>query len=172
MIAEDLTSEQIIEKNIKRINIYRDWYYKAIPNSPYVRPPEIISGPSCIYTIPNETSSILIKTLTSDDDGHSRRISRLTSDDTVDFAIQYSTTTSNDSTIHIMFSVDLSTCTKYKIIDGQGVKYVFPINLSWPLSNITNYKNIRVFYICIRQSKGKNKGNEISVIVNYTQDIE
>ena len=29
MIAEDLTSEQIIEKNIKRINIYRDWYYKG-----------------------------------------------------------------------------------------------------------------------------------------------
>ena len=71
-----------------------------------------------------------------------------------------------------MFSVDLSTCTRYKIIDGQGVKYVFPINLSWPLSNITNYKNIRVFSIYIAQSKGKNKGNETSVVVNYSQDIE
>ena len=170
MIAEDLTSEQIIEKNIKRINIYRDWNYKLLPNLTYFKPAEIIGGSSCIYTIPNETSSILIKTLTSDD-GHSRT-SRLTSDDIMDFGIQYTTATSNDRTIHIMFSVDLSTCTKYKIIDDQGVKYVFPINLSWPLSNITNYKNIRVFSICIRQSKGKNKGYVIKVIVNYTQDIE
>jgi len=169
MLAENEYAWQIIEKNTtKRINIYRDWHYKTIESSTTGTQPDIIKYSGCIYTVPNETSVITIQTLTTDDDGHS---SRLVPNDTIAFVIQYTTTTSNGSYTKEITRDKLSNNNRYKIIDGQTVKYVYVINFSYHLSNISNYKNIRVFSIYMNQAGGVIKGNETSLIVNYTQDI-
>ena len=171
MLAENEYAWQIIEKNTtKRINIYRDWEYKTLHSSSTSAGthPDIIYTSGCIYTVPNETSVITIQTLTTDDDGHS---SRLVPNDTIAFGIQYTTTTSNGSYIKTITRDKLNNYNRYKIIDGQTVKYVYVINFSYYLSNISNYKNIRVFSIYMNQAGGVIKGNETSLIVNYTQDI-
>jgi len=169
MLAENEYGWQTIRKNTKRINIWRDWHYKAI-GTPYTYRtyPNIIESSSCIYTIPNETSVITIQTLTTDDDGHSN--SRLVSNDSINFGIQY-TTRSNDNYTKKIVTDYLNNNNRYKIIDGQGVKYVYEINFGYYLSNIPNYKDIRVFCVWIGQDGGIVKGNETSVMVNYTQDI-
>jgi len=130
--------------------------------------PNIIESSSCIYTIPNETSVITIQTLTTDDDGHSN--SRLVPNDSILFGIQYTTTSNNTTNKNVVY-VNLNTKKRYKINDGQGVRYVYVINFGYYLSNISNYKDIRVFTVWIAQTGGINKGNETSVMVNYTQDI-
>jgi len=170
MLSENEYGWQTIRKNTKRINIWRDWHYKAI-GTPYTYRtyPNIIESSSCIYTIPNETSVITIQTLTTDDDGHSN--SRLVPNDSIVFGIQYTTTTSNGSANIQMDIVKLNTKKRYKINDGQGVRYVYVINIGFYLSNISNYKDIRVFSVWIGQVGGIIKGNETSVLVNYTQDI-
>jgi len=168
MLAENEYGWQTIRKNMKRINIWRDWQCKRILSGAQTFP-NIIESSSCIYTIPNETSVITIQTLTTDDDGHSN--SRLVPNDSIAFEIQYTTTTSNGSTSMQMVNVNLNTKKRYKINDGQGVRYVYVINIGFYLSNISNYKDIRVFSVWIVQTGGINKGNETSVLVNYTQDI-
>jgi len=168
MLAENEYGWQTIRKNTKRINIWRDFQCKGIVSG-YRLFPNIIESSSCIYTIPNETSVITIQTLTTDDDGHSN--SRLVPNDGIVFGIQYTTTTSNGSA-NIQIDTDyLNNNNRYKIIDGQGVKYVYEINTGYYLSNIPNYKDIRVFSVWIAQGSGIVKGNETSVLVNYTQDI-
>jgi len=96
----------------------------------------------------------------------------LVPNDTIVFGIQYTTTTSNVSSNKQMAIVKLNNKKRYKINDGQDVKYVYVINIGFYLSNISNYKDIRVFSICMYQAGGINKGNETSVMVNYTQDID
>jgi len=168
MLAENEYGWQTIRKNTKRIDIWRDFQYKGILSGTQTFP-NVIENSSCIYTIPNESSVITIQTLTTDDDGHSN--SRLVPNDGIVFGIQYTTTTSNGST-SIQIDTDyLNNNNRYKIIDGQGVKYVYEINTGYYLSNIPNYKDIRVFSVWIGQIQGVVKGNETSVLVNYTQDI-
>jgi len=163
MLAENEYGWQTIRKNTKRIYIWRDWHYKRILKG-IIKSPNIIETSSCIYTIPNETSVITIQTLTIDDDGG------LVPNDAVIFGIQY-TTRSNDNYTKQIDLDYLNNNNRYKIIDGQGVRYVYEINTGYYLSNIPNYKDIRVFSVCIAQTGGINKGNETSVLVNYTQDI-
>jgi len=166
MLAENEYGWQTIRNNTKRINIWRDWNYKGIGNI-YVNPNNLESS-SCIYTIPNETSVITIQTLTTDDDGHSN--SRLVSNDGIAFGIRYTTISNVNYTKQIDIDY-LNNNNRYKIIDGQGVKYVFEINTGYYLSNLPNYKDIRVFWLIIGQVSGVVKGNETSVLINYTQDI-
>jgi len=163
MLAENEYGWQTIRKNTKRIDIWRDWNYKEIKKG-YMINPNIIENCSCIYTIPNETSVITIQTLTIDDDGG------LVPNDSILFGIKY-TTTSNKDIDTGMVNVKLNTKKRYKINDGQGVKIVYIINFGYYLSNISNYKDIRVFSVWISQTGGIVKGNETSVMVNYTQDI-
>jgi len=167
MLSENEYGWQTIRKNTKRINIWRDFQYKGIVSG-YIISPNIIENCSCIYTIPNETSVITIQTLTTDDDGHSN--SRLVPNDSILFGMEY-TTTSNSTTDKQMVNVKLNTKKRYKINDGQGVRYVYVINFGFYLSNISNYKDIRVFTVWISQSGDIVKGNETSVMVNYTQYI-
>jgi len=162
MLAENEYGWQTIRKNTKRINIWRDWNYKGISNK-NITNPNLTKSSSCIYTIPNETSVITIKTLTIDEGG-------LVSNDAVIFGIQY-TTRSNDNYTKQIDWYYLKNNKRYKIIDGQGVRYVYEINTGYYLSNIPNYKDIRVFTVWIAQGSGIVKGNETSVFVNYTQDI-
>jgi len=166
MLAENEYAWQIIEKNTtKRINIYRDWHYANI--GAMNQWPDIIKYSSCIYTIPNETSVITIQTLTTDVDGHT---SRLVPNDNISYVLQY-TTTSNEKQKITIDGDALHNNKRYKIIDGQTVKYVYDISFSYHLSNISNYKYIRVFSIGLLQTYGPAKGNEVSLLVNYTQDI-
>jgi len=167
MLAENEYGWQTIRKNTKRINIWRDFHFKGIGN--FFINPNVIESSSCIYTIPNETSVITIQTLTTDDDGHPN--SRLVPNDGIIFGIEYTTTTSNGSYKKQIDTDYLNNNNRYKIIDGQGVKYVYEINTGYYLSNIPNYKDIRIFSLCIAQIQGVVKGNETSVLVNYTQDI-
>jgi len=162
MLVENEYAWQTIKKNTKRINIWRDWNYKGISNK-YITNPNLIKSSSCIYTIPNETSVITIKTLTIDDGG-------LVPNDAVIFGIQYTTRSNDNYTKQIDWHY-LKINKRYKIIDGQGVRYVYEINTGYYLSNIPNYKDIRVFTVWIAQGSGIVKGNETSVFVNYTQDI-
>jgi len=164
MLAENEYGWQTIRKNTKRINIWRDWHYKGIRKG-YLKNPNIIESSSCIYTIPNETSVFTIQTLTTDDDDGG-----LVPNDTIVFGIQYTTRSNDNYTKQIDFDYLINN-NRYKIIDGQGVKYVYEINTGYYLSNIPNYKDIRVFCIWISQTGGIGKGNETSVLVNYTQDI-
>lgn len=167
MLAENEYAWQTIEKNTtKRINIYRDWHYKGL-NGVITKWPQIVNMSSCIYTVPNETSTITIQTLTTDDDGHT---SRLVPNDTIRYGIQYMTT---DNTRFYKDIADdkLFNNKKYKIMDGQGVKYVYVIDYSFKLSIFPNYKNIRVFSLFLVQTGGVDKGNETSLLVNYTQDL-
>jgi len=122
MLAENEYGWQTIRKNTKRINIWRDFQYKTTVKG-YPLYPDIIKCSSCIYTIPNETSVITIQTFTTDDDIHSNN--RLFLNDSITFGIQYTTTTSNSSTDLQMINVKLKNNNRYKINDGQGVKYVF-----------------------------------------------
>jgi len=165
MLTENEYGWQTIRKNTKRLNIWRDLHYEGIGDF-YVHP-NLIKSSSCIYTIPNESSVITIQTLTTDD-GHS--YNRLVSNDGVIFAIQY-TTRSNDNYTKQIYLDYLNNNNRYKIIDGQGVKNVFEINTGYYLSNIPNYKDIRVFTVWLAQGRGIIKQNEASVMVNYTQDI-
>jgi len=91
--------------------------------------------------------------------------------DSIAFGIQYTTTTSNSSTDLQMINVKLKNNNRYKINDGQGVKYVYIINFGYYLSNISNYKDIRVFSVWIDQANGLVISNQTGVMVNYTQDI-
>jgi len=161
MLSENEYGWQTIRKNTKRIDIWRDWHYKGI-SSKYRTNPDIINTSSCIYTIPNETSVITIQTLTIDDDGG------LVPKNTIVFGIEYTTSNGSRTSKQIDWHYLNN---RYKIIDGQGEKYVYEINFGYYLSNIPNYKDIRIFSIWIAQGTGIVKGNETSVLVNYTQDI-
>jgi len=163
MLAENEYGWQTIRKNTKRIDIWRDWQFKRIGKG-YMANPNLIESSSCIYTIPNETSVITIQTLTIDDDGG------LVPNDAVVFGIQYTTRSNHNYTKQIDLHY-LNKNKRYKIIDGQGVRYVYEINTGYYLSNIPNYKDIRVFCVWMAQRTGIAKGNETSVLVNYTQDI-
>ena len=170
MIAEDLTSEQIIEKNKKRVYIRQDWNYGGLSAKQERFPNNYVNSHTmscCLLVYPNETSEIIIQSLTSDDTSNG-----LTDKDSISFSIQYTTTTSTHPLKKYLFDVNLKDYPKYLFWDGQGIIYIFPINKSYKLSNINNYKDIRIFNIFIKQSKETEKGNEVSVVVNYTQDIE
>jgi len=162
MLAENEYGWQTIRKNTKRIDIWRDWQFKTMRSGSGWFYPEFYT--SCIYTIPNETSVITIQTLTSDNDGFG-----LNYDDCIIFKIRCALTAG--ANYYTLINVYLKNKKRYKIIDGEGVKYVFLINFGYYLSNIPNYKDIRAFTLMINQTCGINKGNETSVMVNYTQDI-
>jgi len=165
MLAENEYGWQTIRKNTKRINIWRDFHFKEVLKDKWATNSNNLETSSCIYTIPNETSVITIQTLTIDDDGG------LVPNDVIAYGIQYTTTTSNGSTQIQLGAYRLYKKNRYKIIDGEGVKYVYEINTGYYLSNIPNYKDIRVFSVWIAQTGGINKGNETSMMINYTQDI-
>jgi len=142
MLVENEYCWQTIRKNTKRINIWRDWHFKGIQSNVNYFYPEFYT--SCIYTIPNETSVITIQTLTSDNDGFG-----LNSDDCITFRIRCALTAGTG--YYTLNKVYLKNKKRYKIIDGEGVNYVFLINFGYYLSNIPNYKDIRVLTLCIDQ---------------------
>ena len=170
MIAEELNSKQITEKILNRVDIWRDWFYENIRKSSVRYPKSYTIGDtvSCSMLVyPNETSEVNIHILTSDNDGGG-----LDANDGLAFALQY--TTSDDATnpkTHPMFSVDLKDYPKYKLYnnDSSRIAHIFPLNKKFKLSKIPNYEKIRIFNISIKQSKGTEKGNECSLMVNFTQ---
>jgi len=169
MIAEDyFTSDEIMEKIKKRVHIRQDWCYGSI-SLKQARYPNNYSNSHtmscCLLVYPNETSEIMIQSLTSDNTGGG-----LNNKDRISFSIQYTTTTSSKPSKEHLFDVDLKDYPKYLFWDGQGIKHIFPINKSYKLSNINNYKDIRIFNIFILQSWGDEKGNECSLLINYTQN--
>ena len=168
MIAEELNSKQITEKILNRVDIWRNWYYEDIRKSSLRYPKRYTIGDtvSCsILVYPNETSEVNIHTLTSNNDGGG-----LDANDSITFALQY--TISDDAMkpkTHPMFSVDLKNYPRYQLLNSGGVAHIFPLNKKFKLSKIPNFQKIRIFNISIKQSKGTEKGNECSLMVNFTQ---
>jgi len=107
--------------------------------------------------------------LTSDSDGGG-----LNSNDSIEFKLQYTLSDDvNNSKTYPMFSVDLKDYQHYKLWSGftGDVAHVFPLNKSFKLSKIPDYKKIRIFNISMQQTKGTEKGNECNLMVNYTHDL-
>src|SRR6056300_53272 len=171
MLAEELNFDQIRTKIIDRVDVWRDWFYLQLSKTTAKYPRSYSNGDTascCFHTaLPNETSEITIHTLTSDNDG-----SGLTSNDSIEFKLQYTLSDDvNNPKTRPLFTVDLKDYPHYKLWSGSygEVAHVFPLNKSFKLSNIPNYKKIRVFNISMRQTKGTEKGNECNLMVNYTQ---
>jgi len=171
MLAEELNYNQITTKIINRIDVWRTWFYLQLSKTTAKYPRSYSDGDTvscCFHTaLPNETSVITIHTLTSDDDGGG-----LTSNDSIEFKLQYTLSDDvNNPKTRPLFTVDLKDYPHYKLWSGSygEVAHVFPLNKSFKLSNIPDYKKIRVFNISMRQTKGTEKGNECNLMINYTQ---
>ena len=170
MLAEELNHNQITTKIIDRIDVWRAWFYLNLSKTTVRYPRSYYNGDtvsSCFHSsLPNETSEITIETLTSDNDGGG-----LTSNDSIEFKLQYTLSDDvNNPKTYKMFTVDLADYTKYRIRDADtSWVYIFPLKKVFKLSNIPDYKKIRVFNISMQQTKGTEKGNECNLMINYTQ---
>ena len=120
-----------------------------------------------MFLQPNHTSKISIIGLTSDLDGGG-----LDTTDGLEINIQY---TMIDGSINqkTILQMDLSDTSKFKklvIQDGQSTKHNYSIFHDFYLNTITNYQNIRLLFVGIKQYKGNVHGNETTLIVSYEQE--
>src|SRR6056300_650239 len=163
MIAEDLNSEQILQRINNRIDIYKEWNYKLDDKWKIILPTEI----SLIGVEPNESSEITFVSLITDQNNAN-----------VYFYLNYIPCKASIIMIPFIFNFDLSKNINYPI-HNQGLKYFFPINKSFKLSKIQmqadcTYKDIRAFNISSSNLEKSDDSIFKSVInctltVRYTQ---
>jgi hypothetical protein len=175
MISENLTSNQIISTLRNKTVIWFAWRYENVKANTDVFPEYTVreggDAPFCTIAVtPNKTSTIMIHSLSSDADGGG-----LNSADSFTVKIAYRTTANpNTDTKHTMFVLNLADYTRYGYTAASGITgglYTFPIEKSFKLSNIPNYKNIRVFSITIRPQDSYTKGNECNMHICYKQNL-
>ena len=173
MISEDLTSNQIISTLRNKTVIWFAWRYERVLKNTDVFPEYVVRSngymPFCTLAVtPNETSTITIHSISSDSDGGG-----LNSTDSFTVKLAYRTKTNpNTDAKHTMFALNLSDYTRYgHTASVTGGLYTFPIEKSFKLSNIANYKDIRVFSITIRPQDSYTKGNECKMHICYTQNL-
>lgn len=151
-----------------RLSFFRIWHYRGLTSSfQYPSHPTSGDSESPMFLSPNSTSKLTIVGLTSDLDGGG-----LDSADGLEFNIQYVLA---DGTNHqkTILQMDLSNTLRYPklaIQDGQGTKHNYAIFHNFYINAITNYQDIRLIFIGIRQYKGVVHGNETTIVVGYSQD--
>ena len=170
MIAEDLNIEQITD--ILDHDMRFNWRYERPGSAAYAFPEVTTRGsgdlPFCILAIaPNESSTITIHSLTSDDDSNSR----LVRDDALSIAVAYWTEKNSEERFieRHLFDIKPFDYPKYKFTTNTGDVTTFLINKSYKLSDHSriSYKDIRVFTITMKVKTGFKDGNELNMTVSY-----
>jgi len=158
MIAEDLNSEQILQRINNRIDMYKEWNYKLNDKLEIYKPTEIsLIG----VQKPNESSEITFVSLITDNNNNT----------IITFYLNYMPCKESIIMTPIIFDFDLSKNTYYRELDFKN--YFFPINKSFKLSEIQmqtgcSYKDIRAFNISSRSSNDLKEIN-CTLTVRYTQ---